>query len=143
MILPRSGWVQPVDIVSGGGGGGGTITAVTQVPVSVKTTPLAAGGSSVSASQDMTNFESFGVSTHVKSIAGQPLTTHVLVENSLDGATWDTVESVTLNNSDLNSVYNFNRVYSVTRKFYRATLVNDDGGNALSETRFALMLKPI
>jgi len=130
-------------VVSGGVVGVSTdLEKVVQVQNIEQTLPLAGGASSPGTTHDMLDYESFGVSAYVKAAAGDPLDTTVFVENSFDGVNWDPVDTVNLKNLALGSDASLNRVYSVTRQFYRATLTNN-GANPLETSRFGTMQKPV
>lgn len=129
---------------SGGGGGGSSvsITGVTQVQNTETTTPLAAAGTVTGAARDCLSYESFGVSVYLDPDAGQALNVTLNVQNSIDGVTWRTVDTVALAGAADATVV-LNRVYSVCRRYYRAQLVNNDGSNGLDATELITMLKPI
>ena len=114
---------------------------ITQVQNTESTAALGAGATFVGSSRDCINYESFGISVYVKAGAGS-LSVTVLVENSTDGVTFRTVDSVTLSGG-VGAAAQLNRVYSVCREFYRVSVTNGDGANALTNTEVISMLKPI
>lgn len=141
--LPRNGFVQPVEIVGGGGGGVDVvINGVTQSQAEETVAALGAGATFTGTARDCLLYESFGISVFLDPLAGQSLNVTVLVENSTDGVTFRQVDSVTLSGSaDVNQY--LNRVYSVTRQYYRVSLTNNDGAHALTATEVISMRKPI
>lgn len=116
--------------------------ALTQVQNVETSAPLGAGASAVGSSRDCINYESFGISAYVAPSAGQVLDVTVLVENSTDGVTFRTVDTINLSGA-ADAAAQLNRVYSVCREFYRVTVTNNDGAHALSATELISMLKPI
>jgi hypothetical protein len=148
MALLRNGFVQPIEGVSGGVpvpvtvSGGAIVTAVTQVQNTESVAPLGAGASVAGASRDCINYESFGISVFLTPQVAAALNATALVENSRDGVTWRTVDSVPMSGAAGVSVA-LNRVYSVTREFYRVSVTNNDGANALLATEVISMQKPI
>lgn len=134
----------PVPVIVIGGGGipvTVAISGIQQVPIIESVAPLGAGATFTGAAHDCTNFESFGISVLAKAGAGS-LDATVVVENSFDGLTWEPVDSVTLSGG-VGAQSALNRVYSVTRQFYRVSVTNNDGANALATTQVGSMLKPI
>lgn len=132
-------------IVSGGAGPGvaAIITGLTQVQNVETVTPLGASATFNGAARDCINYESFGISVYVEADPAAPLDTDVVVENSSDGgATWRTVDTISLKNSVNGSNKTLNRVYSVTRQDYRVSVTNNDG-TALVATEVVSMLKPV
>jgi len=118
-----------------------SITGVVQTQTVETIAPLGAGASKVGVSHDCINFESYGISVFVIAGVGA-LNVTVLVENSVNGATWRPTDSVTLSGA-AGATGVLNRVYSVTREFYRVTVTNNDGVNALATTEMISILKPI
>lgn len=143
MVLPRNGFVQPVEVVGGGGGVTVTIQGVTQVPAVETTTPLGAAATFDGASHDCLNYESFGISIYLEPTGGETVDTTVTVENSDDGITWRPVDTFSLNGAAADDPAFVNRVYSVTRQHYRVTITNDDASNPLTVTEVDTILKPI
>lgn len=139
---PRASGPISTSAAGGGGGSNVAITGVTQVQNIETVTPLGAGGTVSGASRDCLSYESFGVSVFLDPDAGQALNCTLLVENSSDGVTWRTVDSVTLAGAADATVV-LNRVYSVCRRYYRASLTNNDALNALDATELNTMMKPI
>lgn len=118
------------------------ITQVRQVQNEETVAPLGAGATFNGADRDCENYESFGISVFLDPDAGQALNCSVVVENSIDGVTWRTVDTISVAGAaDASST--LNRVYSVTRKFYRVSVTNNDGGNPLDATEVISMMKPI
>lgn len=142
--LPRNGFVQPVEVVGGGGGGVDVvITGLTQIQnVENGLVPLGAGATLTGASRDCISYESFGVSVYLDPTAGQAVNVTVLVENSRDGSTWRQVDSVLLSGA-VDANVPFNRVYSVTREYYRVSLINNDGAHGLTISELISMQKPV
>jgi hypothetical protein len=132
---------NPLIVNVGGGGSGVVITGLTQVQTPETVTPLDPSETFNGADHDCENYESFGVSIYVKAGVGS-LNATVLVENSSDGVTWRTVDTVSLAGA-VGAEAQLNRVYSVTRQFYRVSVTNNDNTNALDETEVVSMLKPV
>lgn len=131
-------------IVVGPGGGGASsveILRVVQVENVETTAALGSGGSFTSTGRDLINYQGFGVSVFVTAGAGS-LDVDVLVENSQDNITYREVETVNLTGG-VGTSASFNRVYDTTRQFYRVTLTNNDGANALATTELMTLQKPI
>jgi hypothetical protein len=141
--LPRNGFIQPVEVVGGGGGGVFVeITGILQVQNVETTTPLGAGATVNGASRDCEVYESFGISVYLDPAAGEALDASVVVENSIDGVTWREVDTVPISGA-ADATVQLNRVYSVTRQFYRVSVVNNDMSNAMDATEVVSMLKPV
>lgn len=148
-FLPRAS--GPV-VTSGPGGGGGastTIVGITQVQNVETVDPLAASGSFVGAARNCLNYESFGISVYLASdVAGVAIDATAFVENSADGVTWRIVDTILLTGPApvapaLADPITLNRVYSVCRQYYRVSIENNDGTNALSATEVISMQKPV
>lgn len=141
--LPRNGYVQPVEGISGGAAIPVSVSGVTQVQNIETVAALGAGATFNGAARSCINYESFGISVFVDPAAGQAINATVLVENSSNGgATWRTVDTIPLSGS-ANATVQLNRTYSVTRQHYRVSITNNDGANAMDATEVISMLKPI
>lgn len=121
------------------------ISGYTQVQNIETVEPLVAGASFTGAARDMLKYESFGISAYVDAKPAAAPNVTVIVENSSDGGTtWREVDSVTLTGGGAaGATDKLNRVYSVTRRHYRARLVNNDAVNALDVTELVTMQKPV
>jgi hypothetical protein len=146
MPLPVKGEVVPVTLIDPATGLPITISVVStpnpQVQGVDQVLPLAANTATPANSRDCILYESFGISCFVKAGAGS-LNVTVLVENSLDGATWDPVDTIQMVDPAIGAGQSLNRVYSVTRQFYRVSAKNNDAVNALAVTRLVDMRKPV
>jgi predicted TIM-barrel enzyme len=141
--IPQGTVANPLVVTGPGGGALADIVGVQQVQNEETVTPLAASGTSPQNARDMQSYESFGVSVYVEADPAQGLDTTVFVENSADGVNWRPVDTVSLKNIVAGSNASLNRVYSVTRQFYRVYVVNNDNVNALAATEVYSMQKPI
>jgi len=137
---------NPLPVSVGGGGGGNVnvvLTQVTQVQNIETTTPINHTDTFVGAARDCLQYESFGISVYLEPDAGQTVDATVLVENSSDGVTWRQVDSFSLNGAAADAAAQVNRVYSVTRRYYRVSVTNDDVTNDLTVSEVNSMQKPV
>jgi len=130
--------------VSGGGGGGSVVSVGgnQQVQHIETETALIGSGSFTSTARDYLNYESMGVSVFIERDTADT-NVDVTIEHSKDGTTnWRTVEVVNCPVTAAAPTYKLDRVYAVTRRYYRVKLENKTA-NALKTTDLVVMQKPI
>ena len=128
-------------VTSGVGGGGVSTTVGNRQIQNIETeTPLAAGSTFNGGERDCLDYEGFSASVHLKGGA-VGTTVNVNLQHRHASGVWRTVDSIPLVVA-AGAEVEFNRVWSVTRRYNRIQLVNTTA-NALAETELVTMQKPM
>jgi len=111
-----------------------------QQPLVETTAALGADATFTSPARDCLTFRRFGVSVFAQR-GGANTNVTIVVENSDDGVTFRTVQSMNFIVNPAGPTVTFNNTYDATRRFMRVRVSNNTA-NALAATEVSVMRKP-